>query len=304
MKFYAPVLISVLDRYEHFKNCVVSLAQNPLADKTILYIALDAPFAEKHREGHSKVLSYVEEIYGFKEVILFRRETNMGSTPNQFLAMDDIFQQYDRLIFTEDDNVFSPNFLYFVNRGLEIYKNRGDIFSVSGYNYNITCSGKSNMIYLWPGFSAWGVGIWKDKWKSIDFSLQYIENAIYRKDVIRRTILTTDHYLPALLKILKTKEITDDTLVCLHIIENKMKSVFPIISKVRNQGADGSGEHCGINDNLIKQEIDKSIDDISEFIVQDAKTFNIENKLKQLFKRTMKENVLNYVYYLKYYLNR
>jgi len=130
MNNYAPVLISVLDRDVHFKNCVISLVQNPLAKETHLFIALDAPFAEKHKIGHGKVLSFIKSIEGFKEVTLFRREKNLGSSLNQSMAMEDIFKRYDRLIFTEDDNIFSPNFLDFVNQGSELFKDRKDIFNL------------------------------------------------------------------------------------------------------------------------------------------------------------------------------
>ena len=151
-----------------------SLSQNPLAVETHLYIALDAPSAEKHRTGYARVLDFIKNISGFKEVTIFKRENNVGSIVNQSMAMEVIFKQYDRLIFTEDDNVFSPSFLDFVNQGLELFKDRSDIFSVSGHNYliDIPESYPSNY-YIWPGFDAWGVGIWKDKWNRVDSSIEY-----------------------------------------------------------------------------------------------------------------------------------
>ena len=42
MTFY-PVVIPALNRYEHFKNCVESLAKNTLTGETELIIALDYP---------------------------------------------------------------------------------------------------------------------------------------------------------------------------------------------------------------------------------------------------------------------
>ena len=51
MTFY-PVIIYTLNRYEHFRRCVESLARNTHAEQTELVIGLDYPPSEKYVEGH------------------------------------------------------------------------------------------------------------------------------------------------------------------------------------------------------------------------------------------------------------
>ena len=253
---YAPVLISVLDRDVHFKRCIKSLSNCTHAEKTHLYIALDAPFANKHIKGYNKVLEFIPKIKGFKEVTLFKREINMGSSPNQFKAMDDIFKKYDRLIFTEDDNEFSPNFLDFVNQGLELFKDRRDIFSVSGHKYLVDIpSDYTENYYVWPGFDAWGVGIWRDKWNRVDFNASRVKKS---QSITKYFTLNklADHYLSAFYKLKKKGILSDDFAASFFIIDNKMYSIFPTISKVRNFGHDGSGENCQISDIHMLQPID------------------------------------------------
>ena len=260
MNNIAPVLISVLDRENHFKNCVTSLAKNPLAKKTHLFIALDAPFTEKQRIGYSKVLSFVEKISGFKKVTIFRREKNMGSSPNQFLAMEDIFKQYDRLIFTEDDNIFSPNFLDFVNQGLELFKDKKDVFSVTGYNYLVVMpKSYTNNYYIFPGFEAWGVGLWKEKWNKVDFSVAGCrkDNPLTISNIFKINAIA-GCAVPALFNLAQFGVLPDDFAVGLHMIKNNMYGVFPIISKVRNNGLDGSGENGGISGFYYNQHIDEA----------------------------------------------
>lgn len=46
-----PILIPTLDRYEHFKKCIESLAKNTHANKTELVIGLDYPPSEKYMDG-------------------------------------------------------------------------------------------------------------------------------------------------------------------------------------------------------------------------------------------------------------
>ena len=45
---YTPILIPTLNRYNHLKRCVESLAKCTHADKTDLYIALDYPLKEEN----------------------------------------------------------------------------------------------------------------------------------------------------------------------------------------------------------------------------------------------------------------
>ena len=48
---YAPILIPTLNRYEHFKRCVESLAKCTHAEKTELVIGLDYPPSERYQKG-------------------------------------------------------------------------------------------------------------------------------------------------------------------------------------------------------------------------------------------------------------
>ena len=262
MNTYAPILVSVLDRDVHFKKCVTSLAKNKFADKTHLFIALDAPFAEKHKAGYNKVLSFINTISEFKEVTLFKREKNLGSSRNQFLAMDDIFKQYDRLIFTEDDNIFARNFLSFINKGLDKFNDDESIFSVCGYNFPFQIPANyHHNYYAWKGWNAWGTGLWKKKWQKVEFSLDYIKNNLASRESIKKMNSIAGHYYPACQKMIETGHITDDGLISLYIINNDMFSVFPTVSKVKNFGMDGSGEHCGNieNDPYARQIMDTQL---------------------------------------------
>jgi hypothetical protein len=54
------------------------------------------------------------------------------------------------------------------------------------------------------------------------------------------------NYVRGLNRIVETGHIIGDTMVSYHQIVNGMYSVFPKISRVRNTGHDGSGEHGGV----------------------------------------------------------
>lgn len=244
MNNFAPILIPTLNRYSHFKRCIETLSLCTHAHNTDLFIALDYPFKEGHWEGYNKITSFVDEINGFKTVTVIKREVNFGVRENLINARKSIFKKYDRIITSEDDNVFSPDFLDFINKGLELYKDRKDILSISGYQYPVTLPKNYKQdVYLFGGFSAWGYGTWKDKWDSIDWNIDELRIFLNNKTLANK--LLSKNLIKGLDRIVKTGEIAGDTYIVYYQNMNNMYSVFPIISRVRNNGHDGTGIHGG-----------------------------------------------------------
>ena len=245
-----------LNRHLHFKRCIKSLTNNFGSNKTDLFIALDYPFKEDQFFGYNKILEFIDTIKGFRSINVIKRDKNYGIEKNYFESTSEIFSKYDKIVFTEDDNLFSSDFLNFINRCLIVYKDREDIFSISGYQYPIELFPKwDKEVYLWQGYSAWGVGMWKSKWSKIEWSKEIICNSIQQfftnpNDIIKLNDVA-NHYIPALLLMLKKKEIHGDGYLSLYQYLNNMYSVFPTISRVRNMGHDGSGVGCGSLENDI-----------------------------------------------------
>lgn len=260
--YYAPVLIPTLNRFDHFKRCVNSLLECELCLETDLFVALDYPSKESHWEGYNKIQQFIKEIQGFKSVTVIKREFNFGAHANIIDGYDVIFKNYESLILSEDDNVFSKDFLMFTNRCLEVYKDDDSIFSVCGYNYPIEIPKfYENEIYTWQGYSAWGVGFWRDKFLKIDWSDEVVQSNVksflnnYTKVIQLDKI--GNHFIPALLHMHNVQQVHGDTYISMYQFLNNMTSVFPVISRVRNMGHDGSGVNCVVvEDNVFSaQEI-------------------------------------------------
>lgn len=283
MSNFAPVLIITLNRFEHLKRCVESLSLCIEAIDTELFIALDYPYKDSHWEGYNLIKSYVQNIKSFKSVTIFERPKNFGAEKNFIEAQKYIFSKFNRMIFTEDDNVFSKSFLNFINCGLNVYEIRKDIFSISGYNYPVKMPvNYIDDIYIFKGYSAWGVGFWKEKWDSLDYEntekhLKEIKYFLSNKQNIKECNSIAKNYTIALKNIIKNDYITGDTLVCYYQIKNKMFSVFPTINLVRNMGHDGTGIHGGFMKNDIYKKQDILHEEKKYFMpidIQDNKSIN------------------------------
>ena len=170
MDNFAPVLITTLNRYIHFERCVESLAACAHASKTDLYIFLDYPFKDNHWEGYQQIKAYLPNIKGFKTVKIITREKNYGAVSNFINAIEYVFERCDRLIFTEDDNEFSPNFLDYINKGLLKFENDENVIAVSAYCNDIEIPPNyTGNYYQQRRLAAWGFGTWKNKFKNYHY---------------------------------------------------------------------------------------------------------------------------------------
>jgi hypothetical protein len=252
----APVLICTLNRYDHFVNCLISLNECRLAEDTIVYIGLDYPRNEFDVMGYNLICNFLQESnFIFKELIIVKRATNYGINRNWSSMRSLIFEKFDKLIMSEDDNVFSTDFLNFVNQALETFKTNSEIFSISGYGYPIEIN-TTEICYKWMGHSAWGCGIWRDKWliaESDSLALVEVDNFFKKFWLIRGISKYSTHYLSAVNLMVRKRVLKGDSYVIMKQFESRQVSVFPFVSRVRNNGHDGSGANSISNNRFEKQ---------------------------------------------------
>lgn len=262
---YYPVIIPTLNRYEHFKRCVDSLARNTHADKTELVIGLDYPPSKKYEKGYMKIKEYIPSIVGFKKVTVFERRENYGAGRNFRELKKYAFERYDAVIFTEDDNEFSPCFLDFMDKAFEKYKGDDRISCICGYNdesqYDVS---DYNIIFI-PSGGAWGMGQWKSKWYMLNFDDHYAENTLKSWKKSWKIFRMVPGVLRMLIAMEQKKSMWGDVVYCCRNILEDRYQVRPRISMVRNWGHDGSGLHCN-NDERFKNQP-----------IQATATFNIDN---------------------------
>lgn len=271
----APVLITTLNRADKFKTCIESLERCTGAEKTDVYIALDYPPNEFYRKGWKLIGEYIknkQQSNNFKSFNILRRTENLGighKNSNANKALEELSKYYDRFIFSEDDNIFAPNFLEFLNKGLELFKDDERIFYLSGYNYPFRFPAMyKNNFYITKNGSPWGMAGWfskREKTKQY-YDLDFLKNLITDQSNYKALKKRRPQSIPAILRMLKTNKVFGDTcLGCYAALEDKYW-VLPVVSKVRNQGTDGSGAHATAKDaNRIEYYSNQLIDDNMEF---------------------------------------
>lgn len=248
--YYAPVLIPTLNRYVHFKRCLESLEKCTNANKTEVYIALDFPPSKKYEEGWKLIGNYLiekEKNNNFKSLKVVRRNQNFGichENGNYETLIREISKKYESYILTEDDNEFSPNFLEFINKGLELYRDKEEIMLISGYAYpDINKLKLQGNVFAFHKAAAWGCAYWTAK----KFSYEKIGAVNYRDQILQswkkslRLFFKRPISLNSLMSMRFRKAVYIDGLMVICLLMENKYCIFPKISKVRNWGQDGSG---------------------------------------------------------------
>ena len=320
---YAAILIPTMCRYEHLKRCVDSLSKNELAEKTELYIGIDYPPEKKYLEGWKKVTEYVKnEVLGFKRVNLFAHESNLGAVGNAFFLLNKAKETHSRFIFTEDDNEFSLNYLEYMNYMLEIYKNDEDVIAVSGYNYPMEVDNNNDAAYYNNVyFAALGFGSWFEKYDRMvsNMTSKWLYDRYSNSAVMAKLRSCAPNQFCNFVKgfLGYTQLIEKDNIVWkmdltygLYMFFENKKMVYPIVSKVKNWGYDGSGINCDLasyderkpvshrNFNSNEQNLDTKI--VFEFcgIVTDEENNLLMEKVNSYFSIPNSELWRSYIAYV------
>jgi hypothetical protein len=258
---YAPVMVTTICRFEKFKRCIESLNNCTDADKTELFVGVDYPAKEEHWPGYRKICEYLPSIKGFKEVHVFKRSENWGQSKNGKDLQSRIREKYDRCIMTEDDCEFSPCFLQYMNQCLEKYREDRKVFSICGYSYLEWEKNNQDYPYnAFPihGYCAWGTGIWFDKYDAYILSSFPAENIIKNPKIVRYMFSVKKHKLIHYLLFRYKGNAADIRRACFYSLNDKY-SIYPKISKVRNNGFDGEASNCAEITSYAKQIIDTDV---------------------------------------------
>lgn len=242
---FAPVIIFAFNRPNALKNTVQSLLQNEEAKKSDLYIFVDGPRTNKPGESEKvhAVQMYANSIKGFKSVNCFFSIKNKGLGDSIIQGVTQIINKYGKAIVLEDDLVFASNFLAYMNQGLDKYKDEKQVFSICGYSNKVKIpKGYKYDTYFCTRSSSWGWGTWADRWNSVDWELKDWDK--YSKLGKSFNKWGGSDCFRMLRSVKEGWGNSWAIRFCFsQFLQNKF-SLFPIISKVKNNGFDGEGTNC------------------------------------------------------------
>jgi len=238
---------------------------NDLADRSVLYIYADGPKADATVEVKARIAevrALIREKPWCKTVHINESDTNKGLANSVILGVSEILNQYGKAIVLEDDLLSTKDFLRFMNMSLETYEHDNRIFSISGYRYpGIVPANYKKQIFLFPRASSWGWATWQDRWQLADWDLRELDTFLADKDAQGRFNRGGKDLADMLIMQVQGKIDSWAIRWCYTHFINNAFGLFPVKSRIKNIGLDGSGIHCKPSDKSYG-ELEYSAEDI------------------------------------------
>lgn len=246
----APVVIFVYNRPEHTKKTIKALAENYLAKETDIFIFSDAAKTKKNTSNVQMTREYIDSVPEknlFKSVEIIKAPKNKGLANSVINGVTEIIERYGEVIVVEDDLISSKDFLQYMNSALEYYKNNESIWSISGYNIPITIpSDYDHDVYLSYRGCSWGWSTWKDRWDRVDWNVSDYDCFKNSKE-LRKKFNLGGRDLANMLDLQMEGKIDSWAIRwCYAQSKLNMYTVYPVQSRIKNTGLDGSGTHSGL----------------------------------------------------------
>src|SRR5258706_1722860 len=170
----APILLFTYKRLDTLRKTISALQQNDYANKSDLFIFSDSAKKDIEEASINEVRTYLKTIKDFKNISIFEATKNKGLANSIIDGVTQIIAEYGKVIVLEDDLISTQNFLSFMNAGLDKYKSEPDVFSISGYSFNLRPPAEKYIesgYFLKRGWS-WGWATWADRWENVDWEVK------------------------------------------------------------------------------------------------------------------------------------
>lgn len=240
----APVCLFTYNRLSETKKTIDALNKNYLALQTEIYIFSDAPKNISEINKIQELRFYLETINGFKKINIKKNKVNKGLADSIIDGVTEVINKHGKVIVLEDDLITTPNFLNYMNQGLEFFENKEKIISICGYGLKIKKpKNYKSDFYINGRSSSWGWATWADRWNIIDWEVKdwnsFKQNAKKQAAFNRNG---SDMY-GMLKSVMEEGGNSWAIRFCYHQFKNRKYSVFPFHSLVENIGFGSEGTH-------------------------------------------------------------
>jgi len=184
----SPVVLFTYNRPVHTKNVLDSLALNNEAKESDLFIFCDGAKENATEEiiaKISEVRKIVSEENRFKSVTVKIQDKNKGLANSIIEGVTEVVNKYGKIIVLEDDLVFSPYFLNYMNDSLNRYESEKQIAQIGGCNF-FANGDKFPKTFVATMPDTWGWATWKDRWQHFNPDAIYLYKQLEKEDLMYR----------------------------------------------------------------------------------------------------------------------
>jgi hypothetical protein len=260
-KLESCIVIFTYNRPEHTLRMLDSLKQCIGIENFKIMLFQDGPKNLFDQESVSNVTAILEDFQKNFDAELFKSVRNYGLSKSVISGTSRAFLDFSSVMAFEDDLVFSPYVLEYLQHSISIMAENPSIFAASAYTpldfrRTLRSLHPEQAAYLSTRTHSWGWATTRENWQRIDWELSDLNT------VLRDTV-TLDFFskggsdlIPMLLQQVQGNIDSWAIRMALHAAREQKYTIYPASTLVRNLGFDGTGEHCGINDDIQNQILD------------------------------------------------
>jgi glycosyltransferase involved in cell wall biosynthesis len=296
----APIVLFAYNRPWHTRQTLESLSKNYLANESELIVYVDGPksnAAPEQVENIEKVRELVKQQNWCKKLTVHISERNQGLANSVIKGVTDTLRSFERVIVVEDDMVFSPYFLQFMNEGLEKYKYTEEVISIHGYCVPIEFT---QPVFFLRGADCWGWATWRRGWEQFNPDADFLLGQLKKRKLQYSFDLYGNYEYTKMLQY-QTEGKVDSWAIRWYasaFLANKL-TLYPSKSLVRNIGGDGSGIHT-IDERLINEPLyQQRVEVLETPLSENEKAKNLIGNyhyrtmgIRERFKKWVKTNIL------------
>lgn len=248
----APVAVFAYNRLDHLQQTYRALSECPEAKDTDLFIFSDGAKNERAAEKVQEVRDYLHSIEQdglFRSCMITESPENKGLAKSIISGVTKVMDQYGQAIVLEDDCRVSPYFLKYMNNCLDLYQEKTEVGSVSGYTpeFEFPDSFKADA-FLAMRSCSWGWATWKDRWDMVDWEMGFMKDFYSSPKLIRRlNSCGSDRFL-RLYRQTKGNGSSWSVRFGAQLVLNNQYTLYPRYSYISNIGCDDSGVHSKAKD--------------------------------------------------------
>jgi hypothetical protein len=268
-------------RAAKLKASVEALLKNPECASMDVIFFSDGYRGEKDKPGVLATRAYINSVTGFRNVYKHFRDKNLTSAPNFHEGINYLSKNYERFIAIEDDLIVTPNYIRYMLDGLDYYEKHPAVFCITGYCFPLTKKDYAYDSIIYNRFCSYGWASWSCK----------IQQVVWDSDELKQRIQSSPDFRTRLnregLDLFRTlkKQLNGtisawDILMQVHVAENELKVVYPVVSKVCNIGFDKESTNTfGVD--YLKTETDKGDKRDFKFCHPDETDYSLQQQLKK-----------------------
>jgi hypothetical protein len=163
----APIALFVYRRPGCVRAVLESLLQNEQAKASDIFIFSDAPKTPELEKDVADVRDVIRAVRGFRDVTLVERAENYGLARSIIDGVTTLCNSHGRVIVVEDDLIVAPDFLIFMNWGLDHYSSEQRVMQVAGHLFPVAFDTPDDALFL-PLATSWGWATWQRAWQHFD----------------------------------------------------------------------------------------------------------------------------------------